>query len=219
MQALIEAAQADGQQRVAQGARQGRQAASSTPAIRSRTRMRASDFVARLQGGEFARQERRRTTSRSKWARTTGPSPSRSSQKAASWHFDSAAGAEESSTAASAPTSWRPSSPAWRTSTRSASTTCAIRRRIRCCTTPSRLISTEGKKDGLYWPAGENEAQSPLGEGFAQARAEGYCEGRHDEGRAVPRLHLPDADRAGTERAWRRLRLRGQRPVVRRIRG
>lgn len=38
----------------------------------------------------------------------------------------------------------------------------------------SRLISTEGKKDGLYWPAGENEEQSPLGEGFAQARAEGY---------------------------------------------
>jgi hypothetical protein len=38
----------------------------------------------------------------------------------------------------------------------------------------SRLISTEGKKDGLYWPAAENEEQSPLGEGFAQARAEGY---------------------------------------------
>lgn len=38
----------------------------------------------------------------------------------------------------------------------------------------SRLISTDGKKDGLYWPAAENEEQSPLGEGFAQARAEGY---------------------------------------------
>ena len=37
-----------------------------------------------------------------------------------------------------------------------------------------RLISTDGKKDGLYWPAGENEEISPLGEGFAQARAEGY---------------------------------------------
>ncbi len=37
-----------------------------------------------------------------------------------------------------------------------------------------RLVSSEGKKDGLYWPAGENEEQSPLGEGFAQARAEGY---------------------------------------------
>ena len=38
-----------------------------------------------------------------------------------------------------------------------------------------RLISSEGKKDGLYWPAGENEDQSPIGEGFAQARAEGYA--------------------------------------------
>jgi Protein of unknown function (DUF2950) len=37
-----------------------------------------------------------------------------------------------------------------------------------------RLVSTEGKKDGLFWPAAENEEQSPLGEGFAQARAEGY---------------------------------------------
>src|SRR5690349_12397037 len=38
----------------------------------------------------------------------------------------------------------------------------------------SRLIATEGKKDGLYWPASANEEQSPLGEGFAAARAEGY---------------------------------------------
>jgi hypothetical protein len=38
-----------------------------------------------------------------------------------------------------------------------------------------RLISNEGKKDGLYWHAGENEEQSPIGEGFAKARAEGYA--------------------------------------------
>lgn len=38
-----------------------------------------------------------------------------------------------------------------------------------------RLISTEGKKDGLYWPAAENEEESPIGEGFAKARAEGYA--------------------------------------------
>jgi hypothetical protein len=37
-----------------------------------------------------------------------------------------------------------------------------------------RLISADGKKDGLYWPAGENEEISPLGLGFAAARAEGY---------------------------------------------
>jgi len=41
----------------------------------------------------------------------------------------------------------------------------------------NRLISTEGKKDGLYWPAAGNEEPSPLGEGFAQARAEGYAQG------------------------------------------
>lgn len=38
----------------------------------------------------------------------------------------------------------------------------------------SRLISSDGKKDGLYWPAAENEEPSPLGEEFARARAEGY---------------------------------------------
>jgi hypothetical protein len=37
-----------------------------------------------------------------------------------------------------------------------------------------RLISNDGKKDGLYWPAADTEEQSPLGEGFAEARAEGY---------------------------------------------
>jgi hypothetical protein len=40
----------------------------------------------------------------------------------------------------------------------------------------SRLISTDGKKDGLYWPAGDSEEPSPLGEGFAKARAEGYAQ-------------------------------------------
>jgi hypothetical protein len=39
-----------------------------------------------------------------------------------------------------------------------------------------RLISTEGKKDGLYWPAADNEEPSPLGEEFADARAEGYLQ-------------------------------------------
>jgi hypothetical protein len=39
-----------------------------------------------------------------------------------------------------------------------------------------RLISTEGKKDGLYWAASASEEQSPLGEGFAKARAEGYLQ-------------------------------------------
>ena len=37
-----------------------------------------------------------------------------------------------------------------------------------------KLLSTEGRKDGLYWPTSGNESPSPLGMRFAQARAEGY---------------------------------------------
>lgn len=38
----------------------------------------------------------------------------------------------------------------------------------------NKLISTTGKKDGLYWPAAAGEPESPLGEEFVNARAEGY---------------------------------------------
>jgi hypothetical protein len=37
-----------------------------------------------------------------------------------------------------------------------------------------RFISTPGKKDGLYWPVKQGEAQSPLGPLFAKAQAAGY---------------------------------------------
>jgi len=40
----------------------------------------------------------------------------------------------------------------------------------------NKLISTEGKKDGLYWPTTGDDAPSPLGEEFAAARAEGYLQ-------------------------------------------
>jgi hypothetical protein len=36
------------------------------------------------------------------------------------------------------------------------------------------LVSTPGKRDGLFWETSEGEAPSPLGELFAAARAEGY---------------------------------------------
>ena len=36
-----------------------------------------------------------------------------------------------------------------------------------------RIVSTSGKKDGLYWPSSDGDA-SPLGELAAQASAEGY---------------------------------------------
>ena len=41
----------------------------------------------------------------------------------------------------------------------------------------NKLISTEGKRDGLYWPSSGDEPPSPLGEEFAAARAEGYLQG------------------------------------------
>jgi hypothetical protein len=37
-----------------------------------------------------------------------------------------------------------------------------------------KIISTEGKRDGLYWDAQEGEEMSPLGPFFAQASNEGY---------------------------------------------
>ncbi len=37
-----------------------------------------------------------------------------------------------------------------------------------------KLKSTEGKKDGLYWPAVSDQEQSPFGPLVAEARAEGY---------------------------------------------
>jgi hypothetical protein len=40
-----------------------------------------------------------------------------------------------------------------------------------------RIISSPGKKDGLYWPAAANEPQSPLGEAFALATVQGYRPG------------------------------------------
>jgi len=40
-----------------------------------------------------------------------------------------------------------------------------------------RIVSTAGKKDGLYWPAAQGEDASPLGELVAQATAQGYAVG------------------------------------------
>ncbi|HAR95038.1 MAG TPA: DUF2950 domain-containing protein [Deltaproteobacteria bacterium] len=37
-----------------------------------------------------------------------------------------------------------------------------------------KIISTPGKKDGLYWEAKEGEEESPLGDFVAQATSEGY---------------------------------------------
>ena len=40
-----------------------------------------------------------------------------------------------------------------------------------------RIVSTGGKKDGLFWPAAQGEDESPLGDRFAEASREGYRPG------------------------------------------
>jgi hypothetical protein len=37
-----------------------------------------------------------------------------------------------------------------------------------------RIVSSPGKKDGLYWPAAQGEKESPLGEAVAAATLRGY---------------------------------------------
>jgi hypothetical protein len=41
-----------------------------------------------------------------------------------------------------------------------------------------RIVSSPGKKDGLYWPTAEGETPSPLGDLAAKASAEGYKAGQ-----------------------------------------
>jgi len=45
----------------------------------------------------------------------------------------------------------------------------------------SKLVSSAGKKDGLYWPAVEGGPESPLGELVAEAAAEGYRQRKEGE--------------------------------------
>jgi hypothetical protein len=40
-----------------------------------------------------------------------------------------------------------------------------------------RIVSQSGRKDGLYWPAAQNDEQSPLGDLFARATRQGYSVG------------------------------------------
>lgn len=42
-----------------------------------------------------------------------------------------------------------------------------------------RLMSTPGRKDGLYWPAGPDQQPSPLGKAVAEAQLDGAAPGGH----------------------------------------
>jgi len=41
----------------------------------------------------------------------------------------------------------------------------------------TKLMSSAGKKDGLYWPTEEGQPQSPLGDAVAEAQSQGYAPG------------------------------------------
>ena len=49
-----------------------------------------------------------------------------------------------------------------------------------------RIVSTPGKRDGLYFPTKAGERPSPLGPGFDRARAQGYEKGKDAAGKPVP---------------------------------
>ena len=59
-----------------------------------------------------------------------------------------------------------------------------------------RLLSTPGKHDGLYWPTGAGEEQSPLGPLIAKARTAGYF-GKEDESRPYYGYYYKTLERQG----------------------
>jgi hypothetical protein len=52
-----------------------------------------------------------------------------------------------------------------------------------------RLLSSEGKKDGLYWPSVEGQAESPMGPMVAAAAAEGYRKDNQKTGNSYHGYH------------------------------
>ena len=64
-----------------------------------------------------------------------------------------------------------------------------------------KIVSSPGKKDGLYWPTSGSEPDSPLGEAVASATQRGLSCRRRG---ALPRLLLQDPDKPGRERSGRR---------------
>ena len=75
-----------------------------------------------------------------------------------------------------------------------------------------RLLSSPGRKDGLYWESKPGEPESPLGPAGRQGAA------RRDPAARLLRLSLPPALQPGRGGAGRRLRLPGQRPHAGRLR-
>ncbi len=80
-----------------------------------------------------------------------------------------------------------------------------------------RLLSSPGKKDGLYWEQAPGEPESSARTGSSQGAGPAAGQGR--AGRGLLRLPFPPAVRARTGGARRRPRLSGQGSHDRRLRG
>ena len=68
-----------------------------------------------------------------------------------------------------------------------------------------RLLSTDGKRDGLYFEVSAGEPESPLGAGFARARDEGYLKEGAPRPEPYSWLRLSPADRSRRPCGRRRL--------------
>ena len=82
----------------------------------------------------------------------------------------------------------------------------ATRTATGCRASPPAILSSAGKRDGLYWPTEPGEPESPIGDFMARAAADGYSvDGDRRRARALSRLLLPRAAEAGrrTPRAAR----------------
>jgi hypothetical protein len=103
------------------------------------------------------------------------------------WYFDTEAGLDEMLSRRIGRNELATSRSAWRSAMRSANTRPLISRGTAGVSTRTKFRSDPGKKNGLFWPAGPGEPESPLGDLVAAANAEGY---------------LPDPNRADGPRAY-----------------
>ena len=76
------------------------------------------------------------------------------------------------------------------------------------------ILSTEGMRDGLYWPDAPDAPESPVGDFMARAAAEGYSVDGGEDVEPEPYLgyYFRILTQPGAGRAGRRDGLRGRRP-------
>ena len=179
------------------------------------------EFRRGLQGSEFARQERSRTRSRSKSARTNGPSPfpivkerrraGISTARPAPRNSSTAASGENELATIQSCLAFVDAQREYYMRNVQKDSVAALRQTSSSAPKARRMACT-GRR-----PRMKNRARSA--KAFAQARAEGYLqEGGTKKGAPFHGYIYRLLTEPGAERRRRRLRLPGQRQVVRRIR-